>query len=135
MLPSMKKSYFFPPEGQASCSVNVSGRGEITDGEKPLAASRQSAAAFDLDAAAAFQQRSLPVLVDLHHGKKPRSCSSVQSRWQQMSDFYMMDVSINDFLQDLNLIFRGQVLILPFWARGGGTRGRGMPRTALLCVP
>lgn len=68
-------------------------------------------------------------------GKKPRSCSSVQSRWQQMSDFYMMDVSINDFLQDLNLIFRGQVLILPFWARGGGTRGRGMPRTALLCVP
>jgi len=33
---------------------------EIADGERPLAASHQAAAAFYLNAAVAFQQRSLP---------------------------------------------------------------------------
>lgn len=52
-----------------------------------------------------------------------------------MSDFYMMHVSVNDFLQDLNLIFTGQVLLLPLEARGSGMRDQGMSCTALLRMP
>lgn len=54
----------------------------------------------------------------LYHGKKTENCSSVWSRWQQMLDFYTVHVSCNDFLWVLNLIFTGQVLILPSEARG-----------------
>lgn len=52
--PIAKESSFSPPEGQAHCSVNVFGRGEIAGRERPLAASCQSVAVFNLDAAAAF---------------------------------------------------------------------------------
>lgn len=50
--------------------------------------------------------------------EKTENCSSVRSRWQQMLDFYTVHVSCNDFLWVLNLIFTGQVLILPSEARG-----------------
>lgn len=58
------------------------------------------------------------MIADLYHGKKTENCSSVWSRWQQTLDFYTMHVSCNDFLWVLNLIFMGQIMILPSEARG-----------------